>query len=375
MGIHTNAEQDFKADLDMLYLTVCAVNEKIPDIHRIEQMNLKTLFHRCQVHTLTACAAYALESAGVKNHDFIQAKEKAIRKNILLDAEREKILSCLEQEKIWHLPLKGALLKDWYPKLGMRQMSDNDILCDAAFRQKIKELMLKMGFSCEHFGMNSDDAYFKPPVYNFEMHHELFTSASKKEFYKYYRHIKEKLIKDNHYSYRYHFQPEDFYIYMTAHEYKHFLEGGIGVRALADVYVFMKKFHQELDWNYLSTEFQKLNLLDYEQKRRKLAEKIFQSKEITPQEHTMLEYYLSSGAYGVMENCVKNNLEKNEQSKSKYLFHRLFPSMGEIETYWNFFYRNKWLIPVLWVYRPIHALFSKKKRDRIQSELHHLKKK
>ena len=109
------------------------------------------MFEVCQQHILTACSAYALESAGVQDHDFTQAKEKAIRKNILLDAERVKILKRLESEKIWYMPLKGALLKNLYPKLGMRQMSDNDILCDSNYRARIKTIMLDMGFTCEHY--------------------------------------------------------------------------------------------------------------------------------------------------------------------------------------------------------------------------------
>ena len=359
-----------KTAMDMLYLTICAVNEEVPSLERIEQMQLQELFRMCQKHTLTACVAYALESAGIKNHAFTEAKEKSIRKNILFDAERKKILQRLEQEKIWHLPLKGSVLKDWYPKMGMRQMSDNDILCDAAYRTKIRDLMLEMGFTCEHFGVNNDDAYFKAPVYNFEMHHELFTSASIKKFHEYYQNIKSKLIKDET-DYGYHFRTEDFYIYMTAHEYKHFSEGGIGIRALADCYVVMKKFYGSMDWNYLEKEFQTLNLVEYEQKRRLLSEKIFHHEQLSEEEQKMLQYYLCSGAYGTLENEVINHMNRIENdSKMQYVFHRLFPSMEEIETYWNFFYRHKWLIPVLWFYRPIHGLFFK--HDRICSELKYL---
>ena len=133
----------------MLELTICSIKGEIPDSAILKDIDFNALFEVCQEHILTACTAYALESAGIKNEAFLQAKEKAIRKNILLDAERTKILQKLEQEKIWHMPLKGAVLKDWYPKLGMRQMSDNDILYDGAFRQKVKEIMLESGFSDE----------------------------------------------------------------------------------------------------------------------------------------------------------------------------------------------------------------------------------
>ena len=131
---------------DMIYLTACAINGKTPRQERIDKLDLPNLFEVCQKHILTACTAYALESAGVKDHDFTQAKEKAVRKNILLDVERGNILRKLEAEKIWYMPLKGSILKDWYPKLGMRQMSDNDILFDINHRNDVRKIMQQFGF-------------------------------------------------------------------------------------------------------------------------------------------------------------------------------------------------------------------------------------
>ena len=89
-----------KNALDMIYLTSCVLNGTSTDQDRLYEIDLKTLFEVCQEHILTACVAYALESAGIKDSNFIQAKEKAIRKNILLDAERKKILDRLEKEHI-----------------------------------------------------------------------------------------------------------------------------------------------------------------------------------------------------------------------------------------------------------------------------------
>ena len=69
---------------DMIYLTACAINNKKPRQERIDRLELPKLFEVSRKHFLTACVAYALESAGIKDNDFAQAKEKAVRKNILL---------------------------------------------------------------------------------------------------------------------------------------------------------------------------------------------------------------------------------------------------------------------------------------------------
>lgn len=352
---------------DMIYLISCAVNNKIPDKTRVNNMNLEKLFKVCQTHILTACVAYALESVNIQDHNFIQVKEKAIRKNIILDMERKKILDCLEKEHIWYMPLKGSILKDWYPKLGMRQMSDNDILCDNTKRKKIKQIMLDMGFTCNHFEKGNDDSYFKPPVANFEMHNALFSLGHVGHLFEYYNNIKEKLIKDEDNAYGWHFRIEDFYIYMIAHEYKHYTTSGTGVRSLLDTYIFLQKFDSCLDWKYIDNELKKLDIVNYEEQNRILSKKLFTGEVLTEQETNNLDYYIFSGTYGNVKNYIEHDFQKfSNGSKMKYLIHRFFPSMNEIKTNWIFFYRHKWLIPILWIYRPIHALVTNKTKLKIE---------
>ncbi len=346
----------------MIYLVMCAVNDKTPDTSKVEKMNLEQLFEVCQGHILTACVAYALESAGIKNHEFMQAKEKAVRKNILFDVERRKILNRLEQEQIWYMPLKGSLLKDDYPKLGMRQMSDNDILFDTTYRKQVQKIMTDLGFECVHYGVGWDDSYFKKPVCNFEMHSTLFDSETYGNFHIYYENVKERLIRDDNSNYGYHFTHEDFYLYLLSHEYKHFSNGGTGVRSLLDTYIFMQKFFDVLDWDYINRELEELGIADFERENRKLSMKLFAGEELTDEETKRLEYYIFSGTYGVFENLVKNRVEQyGEGSKVKYVFHRLFPPLEHYKVWFPLAYKYKILIPVVWLYRPIRVIFSNQK--------------
>ena len=48
----------------MIYLVSCALQNRVPDAEKLKQIRLDALFEVCQDHVLTACAAYALESAG-----------------------------------------------------------------------------------------------------------------------------------------------------------------------------------------------------------------------------------------------------------------------------------------------------------------------
>ena len=120
---------------NVIYLCSCAVNGTIPDTDRVRNMDLEALYMVANWHLLTAITAYALESAGVHDHAFSQAKAKAIRKVGLMDVEMLALMEKMEQAGIWYMPLKGSVLKDDYPKFGMRQMSDRDILFDKTVRK------------------------------------------------------------------------------------------------------------------------------------------------------------------------------------------------------------------------------------------------
>jgi hypothetical protein len=255
----------------------------------------------------------------------------------------------------------------------MRQMSDNDILCDGTKRARIKEIMLDSGFTCEHYEQGNDDTYYKLPVINFEMHSELFHTAHIGKLHEYYADVKERLIKDEGNSYGYHFSDEDYYLFMLAHEYKHFSGTGTGVRSLVDTYVFLQKFNDTLDWDYIKGELNKLGISDFERQNRELAMKFFEPDTLTEEERNLLDYYIFSGTYGTLQQRFEHKIQRNaDGNKSKYIFQRLFPSMDQINACYPFFYRHKWLIPILWIYRPFKGLYTNRKK--LLAEFRYLRK-
>ena len=91
----------------------------------------------------------------------------------------------------------------------------------------------------------------------------------------YYDDIKNRLIKDEGNKYGFHFGDEDFYIYFTAHAYKHYKEGGTGFKTLTDFFVLNKSYGDTLDRKYINTELDKLGIRDFENDMRLLSEKLF----------------------------------------------------------------------------------------------------
>ena len=369
-----------KTAKDLIYLLTCAVNGITPETSMVQAMDLEKLYLLAKAHTLRAAVYIALRSAGVSEHIFQQAYNKAVRKNVMLDLERTAIFEEFEHKGIWYMPLKGSILKELYPENGMREMADNDVLYDSTRQTEVRELMHSMGYTAESVGKTHHDVYMKLPVLNFELHTVLFGSAHAEPLYKYYADSTRLLQKDVDNNYGYHFSDEDFYVYMLSHEYKHYSSGGTGLRSLLDCYVFLRNKSDSLDWAYISEQIKQLSLTDFEREQRELADKVFSSvtfPELTDREQELLDYYLTSNTYGTRSRSAENTVKKHysiSHSKSKYSFirARLFPDMEFMRQYYPFFYRHKLLLPVGYVWRWCKGIVTN--RRKIQAEMRALRK-
>lgn len=369
---------------DMVYLVTCGIHKVTPDKEKIKELDLDELYKVSRRHLLEALVGMTLKSAGVELPKvWLDAISKAVRKTILFDAERTKIFAFMESKGIWHMPLKGVIFKDFYPSVGMRQMSDNDILFDATYANELRDYMVSEGYESEEFDEGVHDIYKKAPIYNFEMHRALYNEMHNADWEKYYSNVKERLIKDEGSNFGYHFSDEDFYIYILTHEYKHYTISGTGLRSLLDVYVYLKEKEATLDFDYIEKECEKLGIKDFEQKGRELSQKVFAkeltARELSAEEQSMLEYYLSSGVYGYVDRKLENRLDKfvektGSKSKFRYVWERFFPPMEIYRLYFPFFYKHKWLLPIGWFYRLLRGVFVKQRRTQFVKEMGIVKK-
>lgn len=343
---------------DVVYLASCAINETIPDKARIAAMDLPAVYAFASRHMITAAVAMALESADCKEKSFQQAVAAAQRKAVIFQNAFEAVKKRLEEAGIWYMPLKGAVLKELYPKHGMREFADHDILFDASRAEDVKTIMEGLGFTAKHFGASNHDCYYKNPCLNFEMHRALFGPSHDEKLYTYYQHVEDRLVGD---SCEKHFTPEDFYLYFLAHEYKHYAASGTGLRSLMDTCVYLNAM--SLDMDYVAAEAEKLGIREFEEKNRSLSLHLFVGGELTDADLRMLDYILSSGTYGTMIHSVSNKLHKNRWTKLQYMLHRFFvPISRKNKDYaayagqYPFFYKHKILLPILPFYRTFRAM-------------------
>jgi hypothetical protein len=299
------------------------------------------------------------------------AYSRSVRKTMLFDAERSRVLSFLEENGIWYMPLKGILLKDLYPVYGMRQMADNDILFDPEYASAVNDFFISREYKCMGLGRSNHDAYEKQPVFNFEMHRTLFKKAS--PYYEYYLEVKKRLIKDAENAFGYHFSKEDFYIYIYLHFAKHLHDRGTGIRSLADLYLY-RSHHPDLDSSYISEELARFDLAGEETFVQKIVRKLFSEPSsdsfslLDPEESSFLLQFLTNGTYGTAKTRLSNALNQYDESsglvrKLHYIKDRLLPNVEEKLPYYPaFFSRHRWSRPFFYIYRIFNRLVVKGKK-------------
>lgn len=376
----------------LIYLMACSLQGTKPEEALLANIDMEALLRLAKAHSVSAMVCMALEQTDAFQHaaettrlKWMDAKNKAVRKNMLLDAERHQLEKEFAEHGIWYMPLKGSILKDWYPKFGMREMADNDILFDASKRKEVKAIFQGRGYTVKGYNKGNHDEYEKPPIYNFEMHVSLFPGTYKK-LTEQYENVKEHLLPVDGTAYQFAFTPEDFYVFVLAHAHKHYSYSGTGIRTLADIYIMNQKLGGTMNWEYVDSELRGLGIFSYERESRELAQKLFGIAELPTKanlseaEQQMLAYYLGASTYGTIENRTLNQMQKLQpdggaitaHTKRKYLLSRIFPGREWCEAYAPTVYKYPVLLPFFWVWRL--AVKGVKRRDIAKQELEAIKR-
>ena len=278
-----------------------------------------------------------------------------IRKTALFEEERKVLYKYMNERQISFLPLKGILINTLYPDYGTREFADNDILFDQKHKKEIKEFFVGRGYEVESYGKYVHDTYLKKPVYNFEMHRILFQDTSRnktmKVFENYYKDFLEHaLVKDG---YERKVSDEDFFLYFLCHFYKHYSNGGAGIRTLLDIRIYLIK-HPDMDRNYLNQEYKKLNIQSFVDSILSLIDHLFLGKELSKEEKDILVSMVDSGTYGNIETNVKNNMKK--KTKTQYILSRIFPPLSFYKSTYPIAYYSIIGIPFVFLYRLVRGV-------------------
>lgn len=326
-----------------------------------EGCELNALLTIAQRHSVAGMAYYALEKLtlpeGALSEQWRQVRDKALVKDIIQQQELETLGAALSGAGVRFLPLKGSIIKSLYPQSDMRTMSDIDLLIDEKNAEKARDIMAGLGFSCEHFGYDIHDIYYKPPVMNVEIHRALFGEDGR-EFQKIFADPWSLCRADGA---RYSFTPDAFFAYVLAHAVKHLEEGGTGIRSIMDLWVCA---HSDMGIDAARS----LDMLAPSGKSH-IAFQMLALSEVwfgdrLPDENTekLERYIFGSGTYGTVENSAKNRIER-AGGRPAYLLRLIFPTFERMREHYPLLKKAPVLLPWCWLVRLVTKPFINRRQN------------
>ena len=324
-------------------------------------IDYKKLYKLCAVNSVSVIVFCALQSVKdslpIKFYDFLKtAVRRYVIKDTQLNADCETVINAFEKGGVKFMPLKGYELKNLYPKTEMRYTSDCDILIDGKEIRKVRRIIAGLGVKVERHDEHHDIVYFDKTKSVFELHKTLFVGKLKDYFKVGFEKAK---LKDG-YKYYYELSPEDFYMTLIAHSAYHFAEaGGVGIRHIADIYVFKK--YNELDKEYLLREFDKCGLKMFAEQFEKLEQFFFEDKNADNFTLKLADYVLSSGVLGNSDKKEAAEVAANK-TKTMATFKMIFPPASNMKFSYPILNKAIFLLPVFYVVRWFRIIFLTPKR-------------
>ena len=297
-----------------------------------------------------------LLALGLKQNRLTSQKETWIEKSILQAVYRYECLRCelsslcdaLEAAQIPFVPLKGSVLRRFYPEAWMRTSCDIDILVSYADLEKAIACLKKDLNYIEKERATHDVSLFSPTGQHVELHFDLVEEGRAKDAAGVLRSLWDHVSLGENSAYQYEMSDAFFYFYHIAHMAKHFESGGCGIRPFIDLWILD---HMEgADQNRRNALLAEGGLLQFANASRKLSSVWFGGEEADALSLQMQVFVLSGGGYGSFSNRVALQ-QKEKGGKMGYLSARIFAPYEKLKRYYPVLEKHRWLMPVMQVRR------------------------
>ena len=151
--------------------------QEIPELP--EGLSLQQLFDFSRMHSVEAMVCQGISQLEPEDEDpvwqnWCNRAQMLLTQSIVQLADRDEVFAALTEAGLDILPVKGSWLKEQYPQIHYRQMSDLDMLIRREDRETARRTMLALGYSEEkEEAAAHHDGYGKKPYTAIELHLQL----------------------------------------------------------------------------------------------------------------------------------------------------------------------------------------------------------
>ncbi len=327
----------------------------------------KFLYAKAKLHDIMPIIALGLDKSGVELSDLVRSKfhkqlVTAVYRRELTDCEFNKVAELLEEAGIRYMPLKGSVIKEYYPESWMRTSSDIDILVHEEDLPEVSKLFSeKLGYTIGEKGKHDIGVRTQSGMH-IEMHYRLSEDEKTDEILSSVWNT-AKLSDGKKYCYE--MSDELFVFYHLSHMAKHFAHGGCGVRYYIDLWLINNNVMY--DENKLCRLLEDGGLVQFRKISDNIVSMWFYGKDVDELTKRAGAFAVEGGVYGNVEQHIAVR-QHGKFGKLKYILSRIFIKKHTL----MFFYPEIKKYPVLIPYCMIKRwmkIFNKEKRERVKIEI------
>ena len=343
--------------------------EEVCALDGIDNEQLRRLLYLAQKHEIAHLVAYAYMNARRLGRDEDSKKIRKIVMSAFYQNEQKdyalsEISGAFEELKIPYIPLKGLIVREYYPEAWMRSSCDIDVLIKKEDMPKAIQNLLNLGYTLEQRETPHDCSLTSPTGVHFELHHTLAQEGDFKKVNRFLKNAWDYTVDSVENPYRKNLTNEMFILYHVAHMAKHLIRGGCGIRSFIDLWVVNRKmsFNSEIVENLLC----EAGLLTFYHVILQVVKVWFEDEPHNDMTLALGQYVLKGGVYGTMSNFAAMDAVRVD-SKIKWFFSLMFVSYKNLSIIYPKLVRYPILYPFYQVKRWFR-IFSKDKRENIKKD-------
>lgn len=351
--------------MNIVELTVSLIRGEITNTNDNLQLtqlsvdDLKKLYVVSQKHDVAQIVASALKKRNLLGDDeasklFLKSLNLALYRYERLQYDLQEIKRVLNENEIKFIPLKGSVIRNYYPQPWMRTSCDIDVLISQNDVDKASEIFTeKLNFK-KGEEWSTEVAFATESGMSVELHTSLKRDCVADGSSEILDNVWNYAAPVNG-GYEYALSDDVLYYYHSAHMAKHFISGGCGIKPFIDLWVLNNK--KEFDDEKRTALLKKGGLLQFVTAARNLSDVWFNCGKRNELTDDLEKYIISGGVYGSQKNMAKVG-QSIKGGKFSYVMSRAFLPYDKLVVLYPKLEKRKWLFLYYQVKRWFKMLVS-----------------
>ena len=347
-----------------LRYSVCGTELREAEKSALSGPSLVTLYQLAASHDLAHLVCDALQKNDLLPQDkigqaFRKQKDLAVYRYIQQSAAFEEISRLFEEAGIVYVPLKGIVIRQYYPEPWMRTSCDLDILVHEEDLERAAALAVeRLGYKREGQRGYHDISLYSPAGVHLELHFQIEGRAEELDavLAQVWENVQPVSGRISHNT----MDGAFFMFYHLAHMSHHFITGGCGLRAFIDCYLLMEKLpydQQHLEAFLETGDIRKFSDAVFSYAATWMGREAFRGSEI---DSSVQKYILNGGMYGTLENVIPVQ-QVRRGGRARNIFNRVWLPYKELQVGYGAPPGRKYLIPFFQIKRWGQLIFKKKR--------------